>query len=138
MEHHHTGSSSSKGRVTTQSAVFMTELGPHHDSKWKVVPGKPLDLDQDHMPKDKIAVLADPELKDVIYIAGNAAGFGNCQQDDCTLVFRINWSTGSWQYMGAKGDTADGEQPHPDCRNLAWDKSTGNLLLTTDGGLFVR
>ena len=36
----------------------MTELASHQ-TKWNAVPGKPLDLDQDHMPKDKIAVLAD-------------------------------------------------------------------------------
>ncbi len=34
--------------------------------------------------------------------------------------------------------TASGTSPHPDSRHLTWDFTTGSLLHSNDGGVFVR
>ena len=57
------------------------------------------------MPKDKITVLADPDLQDIIYVAANAGA----------LCYRINTTAGVWDDMGAR-DTSDHSEPHGDCR----------------------
>ena len=53
-------------------------------------------MDEDAMPKDRMAVLADPLEADTLYVAGNAGA----------LAWRVNVSGfGSWTKMW------DGEQP---------------------------
>jgi len=102
---------------------------------WELVKGMPCSLDPDNMPKDRLALLPDPKLPNVVYMAGNADCA--CKNGGCATVFRIDWSKGKWVFaMG--DDTADGTKPHPDCRALVWDHSTDNLLLAQDGGVFVR
>lgn len=120
----------------TFSSIYSAEVNVV--DVWNLVPGQPVSLDQDAMPKDKAVVLADPQQGNIIYVAGNADG--PCPEPDefCVLVYRIDWVNGIWQIMTGSGDTVDGYQPHPDCRDLKWDNSTGSLLLTNDGGIQVR
>ena len=89
---------------------------------------QPMSMDQDSMPKDRMALLADPELDDLLYVAGNAGA----------LAWRVNVTTGTWTKMWDKPDVFDGSIPHGDCRNYAWDSLGERLLLVTDGGIFAR
>lgn len=93
---------------------------------WKRVANTPCGLDNDHMPKDKIAILADPKEYDTLYLVANVNYF-----------FRIQWQQGTWTSMGAE-DTVDGAIPHGDCRHLAWDFQNDNLIMTNDGGVHTR
>lgn len=98
-------------------------------AEWLPVPNTPDSLDSDKMPKDKIAVLADPNDPSILYVAGN---LGN--------IYRVEqWSTknANWVKMGG-ADAVDGSSPHADCRHLAWDHDTGDLILTNDGGIHRR
>ena len=95
---------------------------------------QPTSMDEDSMPKDRMAILGDPELKDLLYVAGNAGA----------LAWRVNVTSGVWTKMW-DADTPDGSPaPHGDCRNYAWDAGraadhdAGRLVLVSDGGVFAR
>ena len=89
---------------------------------------QPTSMDEDSMPKDRMAVMGDPELGDLMYVAGNAGA----------LAWRVNVTTGKWTKMWDKPDVVDDSIPHGDCRNYAWDSADGRLLLVSDGGIFAR
>lgn len=87
-----------------------------------------MSMDQDSMPKDRMALLADPELEDILYVADNAD----------TLAWRVNVTTGTWTKRWDKPDVYNCSIPHGNCRNYAWDGVGRRLLLVTDGGIFAR
>jgi hypothetical protein len=98
---------------------------------------QPTSMDEDAMPKDRMAVLADPLEADTLYVAGNAGA----------LAWRVNVSAGSgtWTKMWDRPDVPDGSIPHGDCRNYAWETAAGSgasegdrLVLVSDGGVFAR
>ena len=89
---------------------------------------QPTRMDEDSMPKDRMALLADPLLDDLLYVAGNAGA----------LAWRVNLTTMVWTKLWDKPDVIDGSIPHGDCRNYAWDSSNNRLLLVSDGGIFAR
>lgn len=91
---------------------------------------QPTSMDEDAMPKDRMAVLGDPTENGIMYVAGNAGA----------LAWRVNVTSGDWTQMWDKPDVLDGSVPHGDCRNYAWDSDYGNgrLLLVSDGGIFSR
>jgi hypothetical protein len=96
---------------------------------------QPTSMDEDAMPKDRMAMLSDPNEKNLMYIAGNAGA----------LAYRVRIScsgascTGAWVQMWDKPDVLDGSVPHGDCRNYAWDSDNGGrLILVSDGGVFGR
>jgi hypothetical protein len=89
---------------------------------------QPMRLDNDSMPKDRMALLGDPIYEDLLYVAGNAEA----------LAWRVNITTGEWTKLWDIPDIIDGSVPHGDCRNFAWDHSKDRLLLATDGGVFAR
>ena len=62
------------------------------------------------MPKDRMAILGDPDLTDLMYVAGNAGA----------LAWRVNITTGVWTKMWDTPDVLDGSEAHGDCRNYAW------------------
>jgi hypothetical protein len=113
-------------------------------------------IDQDDAAKDRMALLVHPDDPSILFLAGNAN----------VVVYRIDWrralgvgpctvnaTSGAcfnpavdmyiWTPMWNQGapfraDTIDGQQPHVDCRNFAWDPVAKALLLVSDGGIFVR
>jgi hypothetical protein len=93
---------------------------------------QPMRMDQDSMPKDRMALLADPLYADLFYVAGNAEA----------LAWRVNISSGAWTKLWDEPDVVDGSIPHGDCRNYAWDEpkdgTLGRLILVSDGGIFAR
>ena len=117
---------------------------------------QPTSMDQDAMPKDRMAVLGDPSVDDLLYVAGNgkSSTFFYPSQgqpsshatffyptDSTTagaLAYRVNTTTGKWSKMWDE-DVVDGSLPHGDCRNFAWDPDNGGrVVLTSDGGVFAR
>ena len=79
-------------------------------------------------PKDRMAILGDPSMPDLMYVAGNAGA----------LAWRVNITTGTWTQMWDAPDVMDGTIPHGDCRNYAWDAASERLILVSDGGVFAR
>lgn len=112
----------------TSSAIFQRELSHSNADApaWKYVPNQP-ELDDDAMPKDRMALLVDPDDPELLYVAGNG---GN-------VAWRAQWKEGTWDDLTAN-DTKDGSEPHVDCRNYAWYGPGKSLLLVSDGGLFMR
>ena len=51
-------------------------------------------MDEDGMPKDRMAILADPIYKDLMYVAGNAGA----------LAWRVNITTEEWTKLWDKPD----------------------------------
>jgi len=123
----------------TKGSVYHHHPHHHHQSRhlirsdqpesleWLPM-SQPSRLDEDSMPKDRMALLADPELHDLLYVAGNAEA----------LAWRVNVTTNTWTKMWDRPDVLDGSLPHADCRNYCWDSQSNRLLLVTDGGLFAR
>lgn len=112
---------------STFSDLFYADLSSPFPFHFNIVANQPLSLDEDGMPKDRAAVMADPEHADILYVAGNAGA----------VAWRVDVARGRWDAMYGN-DTADGSCPHCDCRNWAWDKRTNAALLTSDGGVFMR
>ena len=75
-----------------------------------------------------MAILGDPTMPDLMYVAGNAGA----------LAWRVNVTTGKWTQMWDTPDVTDGTIPHGDCRNYAWDATSERLILVSDGGVFAR
>jgi len=112
----------------TFSDMFYADLSTFSGNlDFKTVKNQPLSLDEDGMPKDRAAVMADPERADIVYVAGNAGA----------VAWRVDVTQGRWDIMYGN-DTRDGSCPHCDCRSWAWDHHTGSALLTSDGGVFLR
>jgi hypothetical protein len=110
----------------TDSQFFLLD-GDDPMGTWLSFP-QPTSMDQDGMPKDRMAVMADPDILDLLYVAGNAD----------SLAWRVNVTTGIWTKLWDNPDVLDGSIPHGDCRNFAWDSHQQRLLLVSDGGVFVR
>lgn len=118
----------------TSSQFFIQRAGMQENS-WAPL-DQPTSMDEDAMPKDRMAVLADPLEADTLYVAGNAGA----------LAWRVNVSgSGSWTKMWDRPDVPDGSIPHGDCRNYAWETAAGSgasagdrLVLVSDGGVFAR
>jgi hypothetical protein len=73
----------SSNASTTNSAIFTTSIkqaathmaaggGDGANVHWEKVSTQPTSMDEDSMPKDRMALLADPHLSDIFYVAGNA------------------------------------------------------------------
>ena len=115
----------------TSSAIFvrdLSELDPTASSPtgWRVVANSPR-LDQDAMPKDRMALLVNPDDEDMLFVAGNAGA----------LSWRVDWKAGEWTST-AYADTSDRSAPHPDCRNYYWELITSSLIVLNDGGGHMR
>ena len=108
----------------TGSQIFI--LNNPKSGRWSEIT-QPTRMDEDSMPKDRMALLADPEHDDLLYVAGNAGA----------LAWRVNMTTGSWEKLW-NDDVTDGSIPHGDCRNYAWDNQGNRLILVSDGGIFAR
>ena len=111
-------------QTDTSGAVFYRNLSDA-SATWVAVPNTPR-LDNDCMPKDRMALLADPDEPEFLYVAGNAR----------YNTYRVNFAAGQWTDL--KGP--DGSEPHSDDRNYAWDPTVkgGRLVLVSDGGVSVR
>jgi hypothetical protein len=140
--------------TATASAIFHRELAPPATTVtpataaepdglagwgvWEKIANQPENLDDDAMPKDRMALLADPRDAGTLYVAGNGDSIG----------LRVRWAANTTAANGTvvgpvwedlvEGDTPTGYAPHCDCRNLAWHHSKGSLLLVSDGGVFER
>ena len=108
----------------TNSQFFIKRVR----SEWEELANQPTSMDEDGMPKDRMAVLADPSLDDVLYVAGNAGA----------LAWRVNVTSVEWTKMWDRPDVLDTSLPHGDCRNYAWDHESDRLVIVSDGGVFVR
>eukprot|EP00940_MAST-03C_sp_MAST-3C-sp2_P001272 g1272.t1 len=113
----------------TNSDLFRRELNA--SGPWEPVKDAPR-LDQDGMPKDRMALLVAPDrendrVDEHLFVAGNADA----------LVWRVQWRDGTWTRSGAT-DTADKSYPHADCRQYYWEPSSNSLLLLNDGGAHLR
>ena len=129
----------------TSSGLFWRPLDadPREDT-WLPIANAPA-LDDDAMPKDRMALLVDPRAPEVLYVAGNGDN----------IAYRVEWKSGVWSDLTVN-DTIDGSSPHCDCRNFAWVESSSNgsdssnssegeassagpsLLLVSDGGVWRR
>eukprot|EP00937_MAST-01D_sp_MAST-1D-sp2_P003279 g3279.t1 len=137
--------------VDTGSAIFYRELSAGaglggEGGEWRAVPNSTAaqwQLDDDSMPKDRMALLAHPAQPDTLFVAGNGDH----------IAWRVRWREGAWTKMFGRSGTADGSAPHCDCRNFAWRgggagagvgagagavAADGALVLVSDGGLFER
>ena len=113
---------------STFSDLFYADVASSFDNlSFKMVANQPLSLDEDGMPKDRAAIMADPDHPEILYVAGNAGA----------VAWRVDVVRGRWDSMYGN-DTIDGSCPHCDCRNWAWDERTSSALLTSDGGVFMR
>ena len=74
-----------------------------------------------------MALLVHPSDDSMLFVAGNAGA----------LTWRVDWASGTWTETSGR-DTADGSEPHSDCRNYFWEATTGSLMLLSDGGAFLR
>jgi autotransporter-associated beta strand protein len=87
------------------------------------------------------AIAIDPNNKNIVYVTGDA------YQTDPFMVtaFRVDASANTFTPItdengtpnGVAQFTANGSSPHADSRSLAFDGS-GNLLMSSDGGIYVR
>jgi hypothetical protein len=111
---------------STDSALFMRSLTDANGG-WTRIANQPQSMDEDKMPKDRMAILGDPKDKSLLYIAGNAG----------SVAWRINIATAEWTKMW-DGDTSDKSSPHGDCRNYAYDTANDRLVLVDDGGIRAR
>jgi hypothetical protein len=113
---------------STFSNLFFADLSSSPTNlTFKMIENQPSSLDEDGMPKDRAAIMADPENSNILYVAGNAGA----------VAWRVDIANSLWYAMYGN-DTADGSCPHCDCRNWAWDERTNSALLTSDGGVFIR
>ena len=115
----------------TSSGLFvrdLAELSPSHSTSagWRAVANAPR-LDEDGMPKDRMALLVNPSDDAMLFVAGNAGA----------LAWRVDWAAGAWTEAFGK-DTSDDSTPHGDCRNYYWETSTASLILLNDGGAHLR
>lgn len=114
----------------TNSVVYKYPTSGQN-SMWTPINGGPdpdgSGLDDDAMPKDRMALLPHPTNPDLLFVAGNAA----------KLAYRVHLPSQNWTDLTG-ADTVDGSAPHCDCRNYAWDSVSGSLLLVSDGGVFRR
>ena len=111
----------------TSTRLFSVDLSqPLGTKKWVPLPTQH-SLDDDGMPKDRAALLPDPSSAGTLFVAGNGGD----------VVYRVDVASGTWTSM-LGNDTADGSAPHVDCRHLAWDAARKALILTSDGGMFMR
>jgi hypothetical protein len=111
----------------TSSKIYYKTLSKIGDpaAAWKEL-AQPTAMDEDAMPKDRMALLGDP-TKDFLYVAGNAGA----------LAWRVDTTTEKWTKLW-DDDVVDGSEPHGDCRNYEWDAENGRLVLVSDGGIFAR
>jgi hypothetical protein len=104
--------------LDTDSAIFYRPADG--SAPWKAIPNN-IRQDDDQMPKDRMALIADPQDSSYLYVAGN----GGAQPH------RIRWQTGVWEKMwGPRGPgrfnpnqtkySSDGSAPHGDCRNWCY------------------
>ena len=116
-------------RFSVGSALFwraLEEDDASSASSWTPLKGPVASLEDDGMPKDRMALLVDPDDPSVLYVAGNGE----------RVAWRGRWADDTWENL--LEDVGKAGLPHVDCRNFAWDEVTGNLLLVSDGGVFVR
>jgi hypothetical protein len=97
---------------------------------------QPMRMDIDSMPKDRMALLADPDIPELFYVAGNADALA--WRVHLSNVTSTTVATAKWTKLYDPPDVMDGSIPHGDCRNYAWDFDTSRLLLVSDGGIFAR
>lgn len=114
----------------TASAIFQISVSDlSGGGAWTRVEGDPTGghLDQDGMPKDRMALLVNPDDDSMLFVAGNAG----------SVVWRVDWQKSAW--VDAYGeDTSDGSTPHVDCRRYFWEPQTRSLILLSDGGAWLR
>ena len=122
-----------KNLSNTSSGLFVralseltppSRLAPH--AGWQPVANAPR-LDEDGMPKDRMALLVNPTDDEMLFVAGNAGA----------LAWRVAWKSGEWTESFGK-DTSDRSTPHGDCRNYYWEPTTNALVLLNDGGAHMR
>ena len=131
---------SSTDATDTNSVIYRRRwpVAAAEADPWEPITGGPdpdgSGLDDDAMPKDRMALLPHPHDASLLFVAGNGD----------KIAYRVHIDaagggghTASWTSMTGN-DTASGAAPHCDCRNLAWDEASGSLLLTSDGGIFRR
>lgn len=114
----------------TSSILAYRSLDSDASESWAPI-DQPEPMDGDAMPKDRMALLIAPDDTEgeTLYVAGNAE--------------HVAWRVTDWRahakWTSLLGeDTADGAEPHCDCRSFAWEASSGTLLMTSDGGVFAR
>ena len=113
----------------TGSGLFWRDTaGAAEAAEWAPIPQPSTSLDDDNMPKDRMALLVDPDDSGLLYVAGNGG----------QVVWRGRWREDDPAWEDMLQDVAEGTGlPHVDCRNFAWDAGTGSLVLVSDGGVFV-
>ena len=114
----------------TNSHIYFRTIAESTQTQWQELT-QPMPMDEDSMPKDRMALFGDPHIENILYVAGNAGA----------LAWRVDLSNGpksTWVKLWDAPDVADGSEPHGDCRNYLWDYVNNRLILTSDGGIFAR
>jgi hypothetical protein len=130
-------------KTTTTTTTATNTVLNNKATSWTRVgnTGGPPNLDDDAMPKDRMALQAHPSDPTLLFVAGNGD----------QIAYRVKWENGTWESLSDADDTTDGSAPHCDCRNFLWadsssgsgdggggDTDTAQLLLVSDGGVFGR
>jgi hypothetical protein len=84
---------------------------------------------------DKQAIAADPTNPKYVYVSGDAPD-QRVVRGDTTQTVTGGLDSLQWASISGAGAT-NGTHPHADTRHLAFDTS-GNLLVTCDGGFYLR
>ena len=132
---------SATNAVDTNSVLYRRPW-PHQtdvSANWTAILGGPdpdgQGLDDDSMPKDRMALLVHPTDPTLLFVAGNGDKIAyRVRLDQQTSTTKIH---AAWSSLTGN-DTSNNAAPHCDCRNFAWDRDSGSLLLVSDGGIFRR
>lgn len=113
--------------TSTATLIFTRTLpSSKPDATWMPLPNQ-RKMDDDAMPKDRMALLPSPTDPSILYVAGNGEH----------IAFRVTLPEGNWTSL-TREDTMDNSAPHCDCRSLSFNPDLNELVLTSDGGVFAR
>eukprot|EP00457_Paulinella_chromatophora_P000932 gb/GEZN01000934.1/.p1 GENE.gb/GEZN01000934.1/~~gb/GEZN01000934.1/.p1 ORF type:complete len:1047 (+),score=67.81 gb/GEZN01000934.1/:26-3142(+) len=125
----------------TETGIFYLEFNGSvgADNTWKAVENV-FKMDLDHMPKDKMSLLLDPEVPFLLYIMQNAEYE---VEDEGHFIYRVNISSGTWTSMVGDNFTGNltGNQYrkfHDDAQKMAWHYPTHSLIAGSDGGPYIN
>jgi autotransporter-associated beta strand protein len=82
------------------------------------------------------ALVADPKLQGVAYLAGSGIFDGSLASDEIATVVRVNYTAGAPATFTPIVIPTLTSAPHPDTRSMVFN-AQGNLLVADDGGVYA-
>ena len=123
---------SSGAPIGTVTGLFYSDKGGASWSKL-TLPTSPSTINPSFNGSRNFAIAIDPTEPKFVYVSGDNNGNG---QTDTAPVFRINAQTNQ-AYSLTDANTSNGSAVHADSRSLGF-LPNGDLVLTGDGGIYVR